>query len=116
MSTALRLDRLGRDRQYRARLRRGAIERPPELCTDEAHGEDAYRHGYEIIRDRLATDGEEIELVVLLFANAATVTGELIDEGIEKLRADSSLDSAVTLSRYNMWSPLRAGVSTTTAR
>ena len=84
------------------------IERPPELCTDEAHGEDAYRHGYEIIRDRLATEGEEIELVVLLFANAATVTGELIDEGIEKLRADASLDSAVTVSRYNMWSPLRA--------
>jgi hypothetical protein len=85
-----------------------AIRRPAELCTDEALGEDAYRHGYEVIRDRLAEEGEEVELVVLLFANAATITAELIDEGVETLRADESLDSAVTVSRYNMWSPLRA--------
>jgi hypothetical protein len=46
--------------------------------------------------------------MVLLFANAATITAELIDQGIEMLRADRTLDSAVTVSRYNMWSPLRA--------
>lgn len=85
-----------------------SIVRPPELCTDEALGEDAYRHGYEVIKERLATDGEEIEMIALLFANAATITSELIDEGVEILRADPELDSAVTVSRYNMWSPLRA--------
>jgi CMP-N-acetylneuraminic acid synthetase len=85
-----------------------AIRRPAELCTDEALGEDAYRHGSDVIRDRLAEEGEEVELLVLLFANAATITAALIDQGIEKLRADASLDSAVTVSRYNMWSPLRA--------
>jgi CMP-N-acetylneuraminic acid synthetase len=84
------------------------IRRPATLCTDEALGEDAYRHGYEVIRDRLAGEGQDVELLVLLFANAATITAELIDEGIEKLRADPTLDSAVTVSRYNMWSPLRA--------
>jgi hypothetical protein len=84
------------------------IRRPAELCTDEALGEDAYRHGYEVIRDLLAEEGEQVELLVLLFANAATITAELIDQGVEKLRADPSLDSAVTVSRYNMWSPLRA--------
>jgi hypothetical protein len=82
-----------------------AIDRPPELCTPEALGEDAYRHGYEVIRERL---GEEIEMLALLFANAPTVSGELIDRGVETLRADPALDSAVTVSRYNMWSPLRA--------
>ena len=81
------------------------IDRPPELCTPEALGEDAYRHGYEVIRER---HGEEIEMLALLFANAPTVSGELIDRGVETLRADSALDSAVTVSRYNMWSPLRA--------
>ncbi|MEX2195756.1 MAG: hypothetical protein WD844_10770 [Thermoleophilaceae bacterium] len=91
-----------------ARYGAEAIRRPPELCTDDALGEDAYRHGYEVIRDSLAEEGQEIELLVLLFANAATITGELIDEGVAKLRADPSLDSAVTVSRYNMWSPLRA--------
>lgn len=84
------------------------IERPAELATPEALGEDAFRHGYEVIRDRLADEGDEVELMVLLFANAPTVTGELIDRGVEALRADPSLDSAVTVSRYNMWSPLRA--------
>ncbi len=84
------------------------IERPPELASPEALGEDAFAHGYGVIRDRLAAEGETLELVVLLFANAATVTGELIDEGVATLRADPSLDSAVTVSRYNMWSPLRA--------
>jgi hypothetical protein len=41
-------------------------------------------------------------------ANAPTVTGAMIDRGVELLRADPSLDSAVSVSRYNMWSPLRA--------
>jgi hypothetical protein len=49
-----------------------------------------------------------VELLVLLFANGATLTAELIDEAVEALRADETLDSAVTVSEYNMWSPLRA--------
>ena len=81
------------------------IDRPLELCTPEALGEDAYKHGYEVIRERI---GEAPEMLALLFANAPTVSGELIDRGVETLRADPSLDSAVTVSRYNMWSPLRA--------
>lgn len=84
------------------------IDRPPELCTPEALGEDAFKHGYEVIRERLARVGKEVELMALLFANAPTVTGHLIDRGVESLRADPTLDSAVTVSRYNMWSPLRA--------
>ena len=84
------------------------IDRPPELCTPEALGEDAYRHGFEVIRDQLAVEGQELELLVLLFANAPTVSAGLIDEGVATLRADPTLDSAVTVSRYNMWSPLRA--------
>ena len=91
-------------RDYGAEL----IERPPELATKEALGEDVFAHGYREITKRLAREGSRVELMVLLFANAATVTGELIDEGIEALRRDPTLDSAVTTSVYNMWSPLRA--------
>ena len=91
-------------REHGARI----IDRPPELCTPEALGEDAYRHGYHVIRDELAGEGDELELLALLFANAPTVSGELIDQGVATLRADPSMDSAVTVSRYNMWSPLRA--------
>ena len=84
------------------------IDRPAELCTAAALGEDAYKHGYEVIRDRLAKQDEKIELMVLLFANAPTVTGRIIDEGVHVLRERPDVDSAVTVSRYNMWSPLRA--------
>ena len=91
-------------KQYEAEV----IMRPPELCTSQALGEEAFAHGYREIRDRLSRTGQMLELMVLLFANAATVTSELIDEGIAALRADATLDSAVSVSRYNMWSPLRA--------
>jgi CMP-N-acetylneuraminic acid synthetase len=84
------------------------IVRPPELCTPEALGEDAYLHGYYTIKDLLAAEGKEIEFVCCLFANAPCITGELIDQGVAKLRADEDLDSAITVSQYNMWSPLRA--------
>lgn len=82
------------------------IKRPAELCTKEALGEDVFVHGYRIIKE--FNSGKDIELIVLLFCNAATVTSEIIEEGIKILREDPSLDSAVTVSRYNMWSPLRA--------
>jgi hypothetical protein len=81
------------------------IVRPPELATRTALGDDAYVHGYRHIRGVL---GREVELMVLLFCNAATILAASIDEGIAALRRDPSLDSAVSVSTYNMWSPLRA--------
>lgn len=81
------------------------IDRPAYLCTKEALGEEAFVHGYRYIKDTMKRD---VELVVLLFCNAATVTGELIDEGTSALREHPDYDSAVSVSRYNMWSPLRA--------
>jgi len=84
------------------------IDRPAHLASKTALGEHAYVHGYETIRDELAREGQQVELMVLLFANAATVTSESIDEGIDVLRRNPEYDSAVTVSCYNMWSPLRA--------
>jgi len=82
------------------------IVRPLELCADHALGEHAYQHGFDEIRKR--NPGEPVELVVLLFCNAATVSSATISQGIAALRNNPELDSAVTVSRYNMWSPLRA--------
>ena len=41
-------------------------------------------------------------------ANAPTISAEQLRQGIAALRADPTADSAVTVSCYNMWSPLRA--------
>ena len=83
------------------------IDRPAHLASPSALGEHAYVHGYEVIRDRLGPS-QPIEFMVLLFANAPTVTPQTIDEGIGVLREHPDYDSAVTVSSYNMWSPLRA--------
>jgi len=43
-----------------------------------------------------------------MFCNAPTVRSSLISDGIEMLRNNQMADSAVTVSRYNMYSPSRA--------
>ncbi len=80
------------------------IDRPAYLCTDEALGEDAFVHGYNYIKKL----GKKIEFMVLLFCNAPCVLFEQIEEGIKILRSREDIDSAVTVSRYNMYSPVRA--------
>ena len=84
------------------------IVRPTELANSEVLGEHVFQHGYFEIKKILESENKKIELMVLLFANAATITDKLINEGVEILKKNSSFDSAVTTSIYNMWSPLRA--------
>ena len=84
------------------------IDRPENLATHEALGDDVFKHGYFYIKEILRSQGKKVELMVLLFANAPTVTSKMIDDGIEILHSDTSADSAVSTSVYNMWSPLRA--------
>jgi len=92
-------------REYGAEI----IDRPPELATAAALAEDAFVHGWREMERRLADRGEDgVDILVMLFCNAPTITGELIDQGVQMLLDDPELDSAVTVSRYNMWSPLRA--------
>ena len=81
------------------------IERPDYLANDQALGDHAFQHGYNEISKRL---GKKPDLIVLLFCNAATISMKAIQKGIEILRSQPEFDSAVTVSRYNMWSPLRA--------
>ena len=83
------------------------IDRPAELATKEALSEHVFVHAYQWMRERLPK-GTTVELLVLLMCNAPMILPETIDEGVEALRRDPTLDSAVTVSRYNMWSPLRA--------
>jgi len=82
------------------------IQRPSELCTEEALGEHVYVHAYNVAKEK--NKRHEMEMAVLLMCNAATITSGKISEGIKVLKDNPDYDSAVTVSRYNMWSPLRA--------
>jgi len=81
------------------------IERPPELATPDALTEDALIHAFDEMQSR---QSENIDIVVLLFANSPTIRVELINEGIDRLIDDETLDSAFSVCKYNMWSPVRA--------
>lgn len=95
-------------REVGARYGARFIPRPPELATSKALGEKVFAHGYREIKKQVSTEGASIEMLALLFCNAPTVTAQLIDRGIEILKQRPELDSAVSVSAYNMWSPLRA--------
>lgn len=84
------------------------IDRPAHLCTKAALGEHAYQHAHEVIAAELAKEGKTPELYVLLMANAPTVSPAQLRQGIKVLREHPEYNSAVTVSCYNMWSPLRA--------
>ena len=81
------------------------IDRPAYLCTKEALGEDAFRHGYKYIKEELK---KEIEFIVLLHCNGPCVLAEQIDKGVKVLRENPNYDSVITVSEYNMYSPVRA--------
>lgn len=81
------------------------IRRPPYLATDESLHQDAIVHGYEYIANKLKQD---VEVIVILLCNCATIDKGIIDRGIEMLLADESIDSCVTVSRYNQYNPIRA--------
>lgn len=80
------------------------IKRPAHLCTKDALGEDVYVHAHNVAKER--NKAKEIEMFVLLMCNAPTFTSKILSEGIQVLRDNPDFDSAVTVSMYNMWSPL----------
>lgn len=84
------------------------IDRPKELCTTEALAEDAYIHGYRYIVEELKKENHELELLVMLFCNAPCFLPHQVEEAVRVLREHPEYDSAVTASKYNMYSPVRA--------
>jgi CMP-N-acetylneuraminic acid synthetase len=80
------------------------IDLAPDMTRDSVLVESVVVHCHREIRRRLGS----FDIFVLLFCNSATLSPQLIDAGIEALRADPSLDSAVSVSPYNEYSPVRA--------
>ncbi len=81
------------------------INRPASLAMPDSLTEDALKHAAEKINIFL---GGSPSIVCLLFANNPAIDLELINEGIQSLESDLSLDSAFSVCRYDMFSPIRA--------
>jgi CMP-N-acetylneuraminic acid synthetase len=91
--------------QVAKKLNAKIINRPARLATSDATVEDVFVHAYESIKK---SQNDEIEFLVLLMCNAVAVLPELIDKGVAELRSDTSFHSAVSVSGFNMYSPIRA--------
>ena len=84
------------------------LKRPKKFSSSKALGDDVFVNGYKQIKEILDKENKKLELLVLMFANVATITPRLIIKGIKILKKNKYFDSAVSTSVYNMWSPLRA--------
>ena len=80
------------------------IHRPKHLNTAKALGEDVYKYCF----DKIIKKYKNIELIVLLMANAPTLNSSMLDNAIKKIRKNKKADSIVSVSNYIIWSPLRA--------
>ncbi len=89
-------------RKYGARI----IDRPSNLARSETPTEDVFRHAYEIIK----AENAEIKYIFLMFANSPDILPEYWKDAVDILEKNSSLDSVISISKYNMFSPLRARV------
>lgn len=78
------------------------IDRPATLTGDAVPLEDVVRHGYDEIRAAL---GQDLEALVVLLANAPTVTSEQIDQGVRMLRADATLQAVISASAHDEFHP-----------
>ncbi len=81
------------------------IKRPKYLANNKALFEDALLHAYNNVEKFHKISPK---YVVVLMCNAVTINAELIDKGIKMLDKNKKADSAVSVSIFNMYSPLRA--------
>jgi CMP-N-acetylneuraminic acid synthetase len=99
------------------------FSRPSELATDKALLEDVYVWMFNRIKkDQVFPFPEELkyidsatyreyfhfEFIIILMSNAPCVTSKMIEEMILILRNNKQADSICTISKYNMFHPIRS--------
>lgn len=89
-------------------LQHGIIIIDPPHSAGAHAVETLLKHSAHHILKELKAESETLEFLVVLFANAPAVTGEIIDAGVEALRDRPEADSAVSVSKYNHLNPYAA--------
>jgi len=82
------------------------INRPKSLALPETPTEDVFEHAWKLIKGK--HENHKINTISLMFANSPDTLPLLLDEAIEKLNKNNELDSVTSISKYNMFTPLRA--------
>ncbi len=80
------------------------IDRPEDLAKAESPTEFVFEHAYAEIR---AKHGP-LDYLCLMFANSPDTLPSYLEKAMSLLDKDDSLDSVVSVSQYNMFTPLRA--------
>lgn len=80
------------------------INRPNELAQSETPTESVFEHAYKIINDSCPN----IKYIFLMFANSPDILPEYWEKAVGILDKDESIDSVVSISKYNMFTPMRA--------
>lgn len=81
------------------------IDRPKRINTDKALFEEALEFSFHAALKKI---NYKPKYIVILMCNAVTINSNIIDLSIDKLNKNYKADSAVTVSKFNMYSPLRA--------
>lgn len=81
------------------------IDRPSDVAGPGVTLETVLKQAYHHVTSQTTT---EIEAVVVLLANAPTITAQTIDQGVELLRQHSSYDAVVAVTQHNEFNPLYA--------
>jgi molybdopterin-guanine dinucleotide biosynthesis protein A len=80
------------------------IERPDHLANSTVLVDEVFAHAHQEVKKRYSN----VEMIVILVCNAPNILSSVIDQGIEKLISDPGLDSAVGVSDYTTYTPIRA--------
>ena len=81
------------------------IKRPLELAQPSSPTEDVFEHAWKFMKE---DTNERIDGVCLMFANSPDTLPSYLSEALNKLKKNDSFDSVISISKYNMFTPLRA--------
>jgi CMP-N-acetylneuraminic acid synthetase len=80
------------------------IHRSEQLSQSETPTEDVYKHAFDIIKQ----EHQSINYLFLMFANCPDISPQLWEQASELLDNNLDFDSVMSISKFNMFSPLRA--------
>ncbi|MCB9094310.1 MAG: cytidylyltransferase [Halobacteriovoraceae bacterium] len=80
------------------------IDRPSELARSETPTETVFEHAYTFIKEECP----DVKYIFLMFANSPDILPKFWEKAVNILEKNPSFDSVISVSKYNMFSPLRA--------